>query len=165
MSSSHSIILLRGLLVQILMLISLCRIRAWSLASSYNNCFHVIARWYGEKPETPDSLKNIPALWLQESQGDYEGDYDHRHRVSQWIREGNELRRRYRTMAQDLGDKLSDEELRGVLQRPPGEWKEHAVFQIIPREHEEPIDELSAKDILRAAVDIAVYKRLSQIDS
>lgn len=39
------------------------------------------------------------------------------------------------------------------------------VFQIIPREHEDPIDDKSAEDILRAAIDIAVYKRLSQIDS
>lgn len=79
--------------------------------------------------------------------------------------ERNDLRRRYRTMAQDLGDRLSDEELCEILQRPPGEWKKHAVFQIIPREHEDPIDDKSAEDILRAAIDIAVYKRLSQIDS
>ncbi|KUL89296.1 hypothetical protein ZTR_03790 [Talaromyces verruculosus] len=57
-------------------------INAWGIASEYNNCFHVIAKWYGERPETPDSVKEVPALLLKEFEGDYEGDYDQHHRVN-----------------------------------------------------------------------------------
>jgi hypothetical protein len=68
-------------------------------------------------------------------------------------------------MAQELGDKPSDEQLCETLQRLPDEWNEHGVFHFVPRKHEGPIDYKSAEDILQAAIDIAVYKRLSHINS
>jgi benzoyl-CoA reductase/2-hydroxyglutaryl-CoA dehydratase subunit BcrC/BadD/HgdB len=75
-------------------------------------------------------------------------------------------------MAQDLGDKISDEQLRDIIQRLQSERNEHGniiemnhIFQSLPLENEGSVDNKSAVDIIRAAIDIAVYKRLSHIDS
>lgn len=144
------------------------RIKGWSSTSTDDNCFNVIAHWYGEKPKLPDSLNDIPAIWLHDS-----GGYVEQHRqVCQWIQERNEQRRQYRTMAQGLGGKLSDEQLRETPQMPASERNENGhitnmdpVFQFVPCDHDRTIDDQSAVDILRAAIDIVVYKRLSHIDS
>lgn len=58
--------------------------------------------WYGDGLGLRNSPKDIPAIWVYDMM-------EHRHEINQWVQETNERRRELRSIAQRLGDEISNE--------------------------------------------------------
>lgn len=116
-----------------------------------------------ENAPIPDSI-NSTAPYVEEGSRATKAFTERRRRIRErWDRESE-----YRTIANNLGYELSDQQLSEILHVLPRERDEFGriinmeyVFQWVPPKHKgSPIDDKSAVGILREAVDKAMQARL-----